>query len=151
MKKLFSVIPAKAGIQGLIAMTMAMVMVFMFSGCSFIQLAPSKDTARFEIFGENVGVYMKLENPESTAKSMPWVKAVASLSDEDLLSADVIQTAYKYLMENHPEDRNLILLVKSGVDLLGLRIDVSSLTSDETSIYTKNTRAVITGYLKGVM
>jgi len=106
---------------------------------------------RFEIFGENVGVYMKLENPDSVAKSMPWVKAVVSLSDGDLLSADVIQTAYKYLMENHPEDRNLILLVKSGIDLLGLKIDVSSLTPEEASVYTKNIRAVLNGYLKGVI
>jgi len=128
-----------------------MAMVFLFFGCSFVQLTPSEDTVRFEIFGENVGVYMKLENPDSVAKSMPWVKAVVSLSDGDLLSADVIQTAYKYLMENHPEDRNLILLVKSGIDLLGLKIDVSSLTPEEASVYTKNIRAVLNGYLKGVI
>ncbi len=120
-------------------------------GCSYVQLTPSKDTARFEIFGENVGVYMKLENPDSVAKSLPWVQAVSDLSDGELLSADVIQTAYKYLMANHAKDRNLILLVKSGVDLLGLRIDISDLKPEEASAYTKNIRAVITGYLKGVI
>lgn len=126
---------------------MATVMIFMFIGCT---MQPVKDTTRFEIFGENVGVYMKLEDPDSVAKSLPWVKAAVTLSDGDLLTADVIQTAYKYLMDNHPDDRNLILLVKSGVDLLGLKIDVSSLTPEEAEIYIKSVRAVLKGYLKGV-
>jgi len=123
---------------------------FMFTGCKFIQINPSTDQALYENLGGNIGAYLKVKEPALVAKSAPWVKGAMAMTDEELISKNVLQAAYKYALEARPDDAEFILLVKSIVDLVGLRLDASLLFPEQIPKYLMCTRALIKGYSEAV-
>lgn len=124
---------------------LAEVMLLSFSSC-LLQINPNSQEAKYETFGRNLGTYVKNKNPEFVAKSNTYVKGVLELSDEELISNNILQTAYDYAMANHSEDADLIFLVKSGLDLYGVKIDISKIMPDDRPLYVKSVRALVKGY-----
>ena len=125
---------------------LAMVMLVSFTGCPFVQIDPNNQVAKYETFGRNLGTYAKNKNPEFVAEANTYVKGILELSDEELISADVLQTAYDYAMKNYPKNMDLIFLIKSGIDLYGIKIDVSKILPDERPEYVRSIRALVKGY-----
>lgn len=117
----------------------------LLSGC-LLQINPNSQEAKYETFGRNLGTYVKNKHPEFVAKSNTYVKGVLELSDEELIGDNVLQTAYDYAMENYPNDAELILLVKSGLDVYGVTIDLSKVLPDSRPLYIKSVRALVKGY-----
>ena len=125
---------------------LALAMLFTFTGCPFIQINPNDQVAKYETFGRNLGTYVKNKNPEFVAKANTYVKGVLELSDEELITSNILQTAYDYAMTNYSKDADLIFLVKSGLDLYGVTLDLSEVLPDERPLYVKSVRALVKGY-----
>ena len=124
---------------------LAMVMLLSFSSC-LLQINPNNQVAKYETFGRNLGTYVKNKNPEFVAKANTYVKGVLELSNEELITSNILQTAYDYAMENYSKDADFIFLVKSGLDLYGVTIDLSKVLPDERPLYVKSVRALVKGY-----
>ena len=124
---------------------LAIVLVIGLTGC-LIQINPNDQVSKYETFGRNLGVYVKNKNPEFVDKANTYVKGILTLSDEELIKADVLQTAYAYAMENHSKNADLIFLIKSGLDLYGVTIDLSQVLPDERPLYVRSVRALVKGY-----
>lgn len=125
---------------------LALVMVFAFMGCSFVQINPSIESENYNTFGRDLGTYLKSKRPELVLKVKPHVDVALAMSDKELLEKNVLQTAYEYAMETYPDDADLIFVIKSGINLLGIKIDASQLTPDELPGYAKCIRAVLKGF-----
>lgn len=134
----------------LFIMILAFALILSLAGCGAIQFKPSEDVARYEAFGGTVGGYMKAKNPEDVIKTLPHVKAVYKMSDGEIASADVVQVAYQYFLKEHPEDATLTAMIKGGIDLLGLNVNLSYAGPVEVERYAKLIRAVLKGYLGAV-
>lgn len=124
---------------------LAMVMLVGFTSC-LIQINPNDQVAKYETFGRNLGTYVKNKNPEFVAKANTYVKGILELSDEELIKADVLQTAYDYAMENYSKNADLIFLIKNGLDLYGVKIDASKILPDDRPKYVRSIRALVKGY-----
>ena len=122
--------------------------MFLFGGCSFIQINPSLETANYEVFGSDLGTFLKTTDPGFVVKAKPWIDGVLMLSDEELLNANVLQVAYTYAMKVYPDDAAVILLIKSGINLLGIKIDASGILPDERPMYVTTVRALLEAYAK---
>jgi len=126
---------------------LAMVMLLSFSSC-LIQIDPNNQVAKYETFGRNLGSYFKYKYPEFVVKAKPYIKGVLTLSDAELFNEDVLQLAYTYALDKYPKDRELILLVKSGIDLYGIKLDMSEILPDDRPEYVKSVRALLKGFYK---
>lgn len=120
--------------------------MFLFGGCSFIQINPSVETENYATFGADLGTFLKTTDPGFVVKAKPWIDGVLLMTDEELLSANVLQTAYIYAMKAYPDDAAVILLIKSGINLLGIKIDASGILPDERPMHVTNVRALIQAY-----
>jgi len=125
---------------------LAMVFLFALTGCKFIQVNPSLEKSNYETFGSDLGTFLKTTDPEFVVTAKPWIDGVLLMSDEQLLNANVLQTAYEYAMKTRPDDAALILLIKSGINLFGIKIDASGILPDERPAYVTNVRALIQAY-----
>ena len=124
---------------------LSMVMLLSFSSC-LIQINPNDQVAKYETFGRNLGTYFKYKYPEFVVKAKPYIKGVLTLSDAELFNEDVLQVAYDYALKKYPKDRELILLAKSGIDLYGIKLDISKILPDERPLYVKGIRALLKGF-----
>jgi len=122
------------------------VIAFIFTSCSFIQIKPSVETDKYYIFGRDLGTYLKNKRPHLISEVTPYVSVALDMSNEKLLETNVLQTAFEYVMEKWPDDSDLIFAVKSLINLLGIKIDVSQFAPEELPTYAKCIRAVLRGF-----
>ncbi len=111
-----------------------------------IQVNPNDQTAKYETFGRNLGTYFKNTNPEFVEKSKVYIKGALALSDADLFAADVLQTAYDYALKHNPKNAELLLIIKSGIDMFGIKIDLSKIMPDDRPKYVDGIRALLKGF-----
>ena len=121
--------------------------ILFITGC-LLQINPDDQVTKYETFGRNLGTYFKYEDPTFVTKVKPYITGTLSLSDIDLIKADPLQTAYDYALENRPEDRNLIMLIKSGIDLYGIKVDLSKVAPEDVPKWTQGVRALLNGFLE---
>ena len=68
------------------------------------------------------------------------------MSDQQLIDANVLKTAYEYAMKAKPDNAAMILLIKSGINLLGIKIDASNIQPDQRPAYVSHVRALMQAY-----
>lgn len=118
-------------------------------GC-FFQLSVDKDRQNFETLGFTLGAYLKVTHPDLAEKTIPWVEGVLSMSDEEFISQDPINVAYKFLLKELPEDANVIMLAKACIDAFGIQVNVSVDEKFDDNKYIKTAKTILKGYLQGV-
>jgi len=123
---------------------------FLFTGCSILQISPSVDSAQYEMLGRDIGSYLNVKKPEFVAQSVPWVEGALTLTDEQLINGNVLQAAYEYALKANPEDAEFILLIKSSINILGIKIDASQLLPEEKPKYVECVRGVLKGYAAAI-
>jgi len=121
---------------------------FLFTGCKFITVNPSLEKANYEAFGTDIGIYLKTTEPKFVVKSKAYIEGALRLSDEELLSNNVLQVAYEAALEKNPDNAALILLIKSMINTFGIKIDASTILPDERPEYVANVRALLKAYSK---
>lgn len=119
---------------------------FLFTGCKFIQINPSTDQMLYETLGGNIGAYLKARDPALVAKVAPHIKTALAMSNEELISENVLQVAYEYALKSRPDDAEFILLVKSTIDIFGVRLDASLLFPEEIPKYLLCVKSFLKGY-----
>ena len=122
---------------------------FLFIGCSFLQINPSTDATAYENLGRDVGSYLKAtKDQEWLAESKKWVDDVLLLTDEELISQNVLQTAYELLLAKYPEKAGQFLLVKSTLTILGVKINLNpaDLLPEDRPVYIACVRGLLKGY-----
>ena len=122
---------------------------FLFSGCSVFQINPSTDEAAYETLGRDVGSYLKAtKDQEWLTESKKWVDDILLLTDEELISQNVLQTAYELLLAKYPEKAGKFLLVKSTLTILGVKINLnpSDLLPEDRPKYIACARGLLKGY-----
>ena len=125
-----------------------LIILFFMVGCKFVQVSPSLEAENYRVFGQDLGIYLKNTEPKFVAKSKNWVEGALKASDEELLNGNVLQVAFEYAMEKNPDNAALILLIKSMINTLGIKVDVSSIIPDERPAYVANVRALLQAYAK---
>lgn len=124
--------------------------VMSLSGCNnkYFQINPSVETENYKMFGHDLGIFLKAKHPGIVLKIEPDIKIAVLMTDEELISGNVLQTAYVYAMKTWPEEAEMIFVAKSGINLFGIKIDISSILPEERPLYLTNVRALIVEYLK---
>ena len=121
---------------------------FLFTGCGIIQINPSTDANNYEMLGRDIGTYMKIKKPEVVEDAADWVEAALLLTDEEILSNNALQAMYEYLLKEMPENAEIILLAKSTLNILGVKInlDASQLLPEDRPKYVECVRGLLKGY-----
>jgi hypothetical protein len=119
-------------------------------GCAGVSVRLDDGKRNFETLGYTIGVYMKTKHESSALKTIPWVEGVMSLSDDEFLAQDPITVAYTFLMNEFPDDADMLMLVKATVDAFGVVIVVDETEEINKNKYVKMSKALLSGYLKGV-
>lgn len=119
---------------------------FLFTSCKFITVNPSLEAENYRNFGTDIGIYLKTTEPKFVVKSKAYIEGALRLSDEELLSNNVLQVAYEYALEQNQDDAALILLIKSMINTFGIKIDASTILPDERPAYVANVRALLQAY-----
>ena len=123
---------------------------FLFTGCQngILQINPSTDVSRYEALGGTVGAYLKAKKPEVVKDAAEWVSGALLMTDEEILSKNVLQTMYEYLLNKMPENAEIVLIGKSIVDIAGVQInmDASQLLPDKKPVYVECVRGFLKGY-----
>ena len=122
---------------------------FLFIGCPpFIEINPSIDVNQYEILGRDIGTYMLVKKPEVVEDAAKWVKAALLLTDEEILSQNALQSMHEYILQEMPENAEIILLAKSTLNILGvkLNLDASQLLPEDRPKYVECVRGLLKGY-----
>jgi|GEM_PF-3711852 len=123
--------------------------VFLFS-CSAIQINPSNDVSVYKNLGRDVGTHLKATKDDVwLAKSKKWAEDALLLTDEELLTNNIIQVAYEKLLEKYPDKADRFFMAKSFLTVMGVSVnlDTANLLPDERLVYLKCARALLQGYL----
>ena len=135
------------GIGPLIVILMC---IFMFTGCGILQINPSTDADSYEMLGRDIGTYMKVKRPEVVKAAKGWVDVVLLLSDEDILALNTLQVVYEFLLKEMPENAEIVLLAKSTLVILGVKINLNvnalELLPADQLIYVACVRGLLKGY-----
>ena len=100
---------------------------FLFTGCpEFMQINPSTDVDSYEMLGRDIGTYLKVKKPEIVEDAAKWVKGALLLTDEEILNQNALQAMYEYLLKEMPENAEVILLAKSTLNILGVKINLNA-------------------------
>ena len=123
---------------------------FLFTGCQngILQINPSVDVDQYEMLGRDIGTYMKVRRPEVVKDAADWIKAALLLTDEEILSQNALQAMYEYLLKEMPENAEVILLAKSTLNILGvkLNLDASQLLPEDRPKYVECVKGLLRGY-----
>jgi len=123
---------------------------FLFIGCQngILQINPSTDVNSYETLGRDIGAYMKVKKPEVVEKAQEWVDGALLLTDEEILSKNILQTLYEHVLTEYPENAEIIFLGKSVLNIAGVKInlDASQLLPEEKPVYVECVRGVLKGY-----
>lgn len=122
-----------------------LVALFFIWGCP-LQINPTTEESNYATLGKDIGTLLKVTDPGFVVKSAAWVNGALLLSDAQLLEADLLQTAYEYLLAQRPDDAALVLLIKSSCNLMGIKLDVSLVSQEDLPVYFKCVRALLSGY-----
>jgi len=127
---------------------LAIIMIVGFTGCPFLQINPSVEVDQYEMLGRDIGSYMKIKKPEIVEKVARWVKGALLLTDEEILNQDALQIMYEYLLKEMPENAEVILLAKSTLNILGVKLNLnaSQLLPEKRPEYIKCVRGLVKGY-----
>jgi hypothetical protein len=135
------------GRQGPLIVMLCIVLSFTFTGCPFIQVAPSTDVNAYEILGRDIGTYLKRVKPDAVKDAAEWVDDALLMTNEELLSENALQVMYEYLLEKakHPE---VVMGAKSILTIMGVKINlnVSNLLPEGRAKYSKCVRGLLKGY-----
>jgi len=123
---------------------------FLSVGCSMFQIDPATDAAQYEMLGRDIGSYLNVKKPEFVAQSIPWVEGALTLTDEQLINGNVLQVAYEYALKASSKDAEFILLIKSAISILGIKIDASQLLPEEKPKYVECVRGILKGYSEAI-
>ena len=118
------------------------------TGCGIIQINPSVDVNQYETLGRDIGTYMKVKKPDVVDNVAEWVEGTLLLTDEGILDTNALQVIYEYLLKEMPEDAGVILLAKSTLNILGVKInlDASQLLPEDRPKYVECVRGLLKGY-----
>lgn len=121
---------------------------FLFTGCGILQINPSVDVNQYEILGRDIGTYMKVKKPDIVEDVAMWVEGALLLTDEEILNQNALQVMYEYLLKEMPENAEVILITKSTLNILGVKInlDASQLLPEDRPKYVECVRGLLKGY-----
>lgn len=126
----------------------AICFLFTLSGCPYFQINPSVDADQYETLGRDIGSYMKIKKPDKVEKAAKWVKGALLLTDEEIINQNALQLMYEYLLKEMPENAEVILLAKSTLNILGVKLNLnaSQLLPEKRPEYIKCVRGLVKGY-----
>ena len=121
---------------------------FLFTGCGILQINPSTDVDSYEMLGRDIGTYMKVKKPDVVEDAAKWVEGALLLTDEEILNQNALQVMYEYLLKKFPENAEIILITKSTLNILGvkLNLDASQLFPEDRPKYVECVRGLLKGY-----
>jgi hypothetical protein len=132
-------------------LTISMICLFFLAGCASLNITIDKDKQNFETLGQTIGAYMRIKHESAATKTIPWVEGVLSMTDEEFVEQDPITVGYTFLLNEFPDDAEMLMLVKATIDAFGISIshnlDGEIINKNE---YIEVSRAMLKGYLRGV-
>ncbi len=125
--------------------------IIFLTGCSWVQLNPSTNESDYEAIGRDTGTYLKVtKSAEWIEDSREWVDGALLLTDEEMLSGNILSKIYTELLKANPDNAGVVMLAKNMLTILGVKINLNVATAlpEEIAIYVQCSRAVLKGYLE---